>query len=83
MTQSNSDTLSRLRDAVAGLPSGPKLIAALEQAADPSTAPVELIASVVTEAKANRGAENGGAPARLDLAGAASLIPALSFVAPR
>lgn len=75
------DSLSRLRAAVAGLPSGPKLIAALESAATPAT-PIDLITSTVNEAKAG-GGENGGAPARVDLTGACSLVPALQFVSPR
>lgn len=85
MTQTQEDRLAPLKEAVAGLPSGNKLIAALE-ASDSKPAPVQLITSVVIEAKAQGAAQNGNGvagAARVDLSNATSLISQLQFISPR
>jgi hypothetical protein len=81
MTQLHRDRLAPLKEAVAGLPSGNKLIAALE-GSESKAAPVELITAVVIEAKT----QNGGGPAasaRVDLSNATSLIAQMQFISPR
>ena len=85
MTQMQEDRLGPLKQAVAGLPSGNKLIAALE-APDSKAAPVELITSVVIEAKSQGGAQNdsgAASTARVDLSNATSLISQMQFISPR
>lgn len=81
MTQIQPDRLAPLKEAVAGLTSGNKLIAALEAAGNSSAAPVELITSVVIEAKSQKG--NVAAAARVDLSNATSLISQMQFISPR
>lgn len=82
MTQIQQDRLAPLKEAVAGLPSGNKLIAALEASDSKASAPVELITSVVIEAKTQNG--NGAAStARVDLSNATSLITQMQFISPR
>ena len=83
MTQLQEDRLGPLKEAVAGLPSGNKLITALQ--AD-SKAPVDLITAVVVEAKAQGIAQNANgaaATARVDLSNATSLISQMQFISPR
>jgi hypothetical protein len=80
MTQLQEDRLGPLKEAVTGLPSGNKLITALQ--ADSKAAPVELITAVVIEAKAQN-ANGSAATARVDLSNATSLISQRQFISPR
>jgi hypothetical protein len=82
MTQTQEDRLAPLKEAVAGLPSGNKLIAALEASDNAKGAPVELITSVVIEAKL-QGGNGTDAAARVDLSNATSLISQMQFISPR
>ncbi|KAG7670287.1 hypothetical protein KSW81_002854 [Nannochloris sp. 'desiccata'] len=82
MTQLQEDRLAPLKEAVAGLPSGNKLIAALEAADNSRAAPVELITSVVIEAK-SQSVNAAAAAARVDLSNATSLISQMQFISPR
>ena len=77
------DHLSRLRAAVAGLPSGTKLITALVGAPETKTEHIELITTVVTEAKTKGAAANASATRTADLSTATSVISQLSFILPR
>jgi len=82
MTQLQADRMAPLKEAVAGLPSGNKLIAALEAADNSNAAPVELMTAVVIEAKNQMG--NGSTvAARVDLSNATSLISQMQFISPR
>lgn len=82
MTQTKEDRLGRLREAVVGLPSGSRLIAALE-AKNSVAAPIDLIIAVVNEAKGQKSAIETAAPTRVDLGQSSSLIPQLQFLTPR
>ena len=83
MTQMEESRLGRLTEAVAGLPSGNKLIAALEEATNNAAVPIDIITAVVTEARASNSVATAPTPARADLSQASSLIPQLQFLTPR
>lgn len=84
MTQEQADRLGRLRAAVVGLPSGGKLITAVNQLPNVPTDTLDIFASVVEEAKQSAKAPAEGAVVpRRTMDGATSVIKQLMFISPR